>query len=136
MTTAYLALGTNLGPRRAILARALALLEADPRVTVAAVSPFEETAPLGPTQPPFLNAVARLQTTLPPEVLLALCHRVERILGRVRSRRRWGPRTLDLDLLAYDDRVIRRAGLTVPHPGVTRPFVAGPLAALRPEARP
>ena len=136
MSTAYLALGTNLGPRRAILERALALLEADPRVAVTAVSPFEETAPLGQVQPAFVNAVARLETTLPPEVLLALCHRVERILGRVRSRRRWGPRTLDLDVLTYEGRAIRRPGLTLPHPGITRSFVVRPLAALRRETAP
>lgn len=135
MSTAYLALGSNLGPRRAILEAALGRLGADPKVEVAAVSPFVTTAPMGPVQPAFVNAVARLETTLSPEALLALCHEIERALGRVRSRRRWGPRTLDLDLLAYDDRVIRRPGLVLPHPGVRRDFVALPLAALRRGAR-
>lgn len=130
MARVLLALGSNLGPRRAILSRALELLGADPGVRVVRVSELALTEPMGPSQPAYLNGVAELETSLSPEALLSLCQAIERRLGRVRSRRVWGPRTVDLDLLTYDDREIRRRRLVLPHPGIGRSFLAAPLASL------
>jgi 2-amino-4-hydroxy-6-hydroxymethyldihydropteridine diphosphokinase len=103
--------------------------------TVAAASPVYETDPLGyEDQPVFLNAVVALDTTLPPETLLAELHAIEAEFKRERSTR-WGPRTLDLDLLWYGGREIETPGLTVPHPRAhEREFVLRPLADIAPEA--
>lgn len=130
--TAYVALGSNLGPRREILRRAVSLLEADPAVRVTGRSRLVDSPPMGPDQPGFVNGVVRLETDLSPEALLGLLQRVERLLGRRPHGRRWGPRIVDLDLLLYGTRQIRTRRLTVPHPGLARPFVAGPLAELAP----
>jgi len=131
MVTAYIALGANLGDRAATLNTAIERLGA--LGTVEAVSPFLDTEPVGYTQQPrFLNAVARLRTSLPPRDLLRALLGIEQALGRVRAVR-WGPRTLDLDLLLYDDVVIDEPGLVVPHPRLhERRFVLEPLAALAP----
>lgn len=126
--TAWIALGGNLGPREVIFERAIALLETDPRVRVTARSAWRETPPMGPAQPAFLNGVVRVETTLPPEVLLAWLHAVERACGRLRRGAPWGPRILDMDLVRYGDRRLRRPGLILPHPGLHRPFVREPLA--------
>ncbi len=132
MVMAYIALGANLGDRAATLNTAIERLGA--LGTVEAVSPFLDTEPVGYTeQPRFLNAVARLRTGLPPRDLLHALFHVEQELGRVRAVR-WGPRTIDLDLLLYDDAVIDEPGLTVPHPRLhERRFVLEPLAALAPD---
>ncbi len=102
---------------------------------VEAVSPFLDTAPVGYTaQPRFLNAAARLRTDLPPDELLRRLLAIEEALGRVRTVR-WGPRTVDLDLLLYDDAVRDERGLTLPHPRLhERRFVLEPLAAIAPDA--
>src|SRR5581483_9582843 len=103
--------------------------------TVEAVSPFFDTEPVGYTeQPRFLNAAARLRTTRPPEALMGDLLAIETALGRVRAER-WGPRTIDLDLLLYDKLVRDEAGLTLPHPRLhERRFVLEPLAAIAPDA--
>jgi 2-amino-4-hydroxy-6-hydroxymethyldihydropteridine diphosphokinase len=134
--TAYIALGSNVGDRRATLDSALACLRAADGVTVTAVSSFVETEPVGPPQRPYLNAAAELRTTLDPGVLLDLLHAVESSHGRDRGgETRWGPRRLDLDLLLYGERVIDEPGLTVPHPRMhERRFVLGPLAQIAPHA--
>jgi 2-amino-4-hydroxy-6-hydroxymethyldihydropteridine diphosphokinase len=99
-----------------------------------AVSSLYRTPPWGRTdQPDFLNAVARIETTLPPHDLLWLCLEEERLLKRVR-RERWGPRTIDIDILLYGDRTIDEDGLTVPHPRLAeRAFVLVPLKEIVPE---
>lgn len=127
---AYVGLGSNLGDRRAILASALDAL--GPR----RVSRILETEPWGRAeQPPFLNAVAELDTDLEPEPLLARLMDVEALHGRLRTER-WGPRTLDLDLLLYGDRAISVPGLAVPHPRMAeRRFVLDGLADLAPDLR-
>ena len=125
--TAFVALGSNLGPRATIFERAISLIDGEPRVWVVARSDWLETAPLGPRQPSYLNGVVRIETTLAPEVLLALLHAVESLLGRRRSKLRWGPRVIDLDLIAYGRRSIMRPGLVLPHPGRGRSFVRIPL---------
>ena len=135
MARAYIGLGSNLGDREGHLRAALqALREAG--VAVLRTSRFVETLPVGKTdQPNFLNAAAELRTDLSARELLDLLLRIERSLGRVRAER-WGPRTLDLDLLLYDGEVIREAGLEVPHPRMhERRFVLEPLAEIAPDAR-
>ncbi len=135
-TTAYLALGANLGDRLGALRAAVQGLAAHPQVTVRRASPVYESAAhtLTPdeAQPPYLNAVVELETTLSAEALLALCHTLERAAGRER-RRPWMPRTLDLDVLVYGREMRRGPGLAIPHPrmGVRR-FVLQPLADLAP----
>jgi 2-amino-4-hydroxy-6-hydroxymethyldihydropteridine diphosphokinase len=134
MHTAYIGLGANLGDREATLRRALELLEAEPGVEVTAVSAFRDTAPVGILdQPRFLNAAARIETTLRPRELLDRLLAIEQALGRTRTGPRFGPRTIDLDLLLYGDSTLAEPGLTVPHPRLhERAFVLGPLAELDP----
>ena len=133
--TAYIGLGSNQGPRQETSRRALEDLGARPGVRVERVSAFVETAPAGgPPQEPYLNAAAELSTTLEPAALLAVLQAVEEVFGRERTVR-WGPRTLDLDLLLYDDRVIEGPDLTVPHPLMhRRRFVLEPLCEIAPDA--
>jgi 2-amino-4-hydroxy-6-hydroxymethyldihydropteridine diphosphokinase len=130
---AYLALGSNLGDPAARLQRAVDLLAAEPRVRVAGVSRVYETRPVGPAQPDYLNAVVALDTDLDPRALLALAHRLEADAQRVRSER-WGPRTLDVDVLLVGDERVDDADLVVPHPRMwQRGFVLAPLADLAPD---
>ncbi|HEU4720029.1 MAG TPA: 2-amino-4-hydroxy-6-hydroxymethyldihydropteridine diphosphokinase [Gemmatimonadaceae bacterium] len=128
---AFVALGSNLGDRLAQLDRARVALSLLPASRLVAVSSVEETAPLGGmAQPPYLNQMVALDTTLPPEALLAALHRIERSLGRVRGLR-WGARTIDLDLVRYGDREVRTATLELPHPGLrARDFWQRELAEL------
>ncbi len=132
---AYVGLGGNLGDRRSYLERALALLDRDPDVRVAAVSSFRDTEPVGYVdQPRFLNAVAVVETELGARELLERLLAVERELGRERVGPRYGPRTIDLDLLLYGDAEIVEPGLVVPHPRLAeRAFVLEPLAELAPD---
>jgi len=125
---AYIALGSNLGDREALLLEALRLLHAHPAVAVARVSAIYETDPVGMTdQPAFLNMAAALRTTLEPLPLLRELLAVENRLGRVRDVR-WGPRTIDLDLLLYGGRTLDSEELTLPHPRMMeRAFVLVPL---------
>lgn len=112
----YVALGSNLGDRAAHLQRARERLSGLPGTRVTAASTVEETAPLGPVrQGPFLNQMVLLATSLEPEDLLEHCRTIEREQGRVRHER-WGPRTIDLDIVRFGDRRITTATLTVPHP--------------------
>ena len=105
-------------------------------VSVVAVSVLRETDPVGVTeQPSFLNGAASIDTTLTPRELLDALLRVERQLGRVRDGARWGPRTIDLDLLLYGDEAVDEPGLCVPHPRLAeRRFALEPLAELDPDA--
>jgi len=127
---AFLGLGSNLGDREANLRRAVELLGAAGRITVVRTSSLYETDPVGPPQPDYLNAVAEVTTTRTARKLLDAALEVERQLGRVRDER-WGPRTVDVDLLLYGDERIDEPGLTVPHPRMhERPFVQVPLREL------
>ena len=132
---AFIGLGGNLGDRRAYLERALELLRAEPGIEVVDVSTMRETEPVGYTdQPRFLNAVATLETDLGARDLLGRLLAVEQALERVRAGPRFGPRTIDLDLLLYGEEVIDEPGLTVPHPRLAeRRFVLEPLAELAPD---
>jgi len=131
----YVGLGANLGDRADTMRSAVDLLAGDPEIEVVAVSTLRLTEPVDyPDQPKFLNGVVALDTDLPPLELLARLLAVERLLGRVRGGPRYGPRSIDLDLLLYGDEVVDEAGLTVPHPRIhRRRFVLEPLAELDPE---
>jgi 2-amino-4-hydroxy-6-hydroxymethyldihydropteridine diphosphokinase len=131
--TAFVGIGSNLGDREANLRAALELLAAEPEISLVAVSELRETDPVGPVeQGPFLNGAVRLETDLPPRELLARLLATEERLGRVR-RERWGPRTIDLDLLLYGDEILDEPGLTIPHPRLhERRFALEPLADLAP----
>jgi 2-amino-4-hydroxy-6-hydroxymethyldihydropteridine diphosphokinase len=133
MTTAFVGIGSNLGDRETNLERALELLAAEDGIEIAAVSEIRETEPVGPVeQGLFLNGAARVETSLAPRALLACLLTVENRLGRVREER-WGPRTIDLDLLLYGDEQIDEPGLSVPHPRLhERRFALEPLADLDP----
>jgi len=112
----YVALGSNVGDRAAHLAFARERLGELPDTRLVAASQVEETAPLGPVpQDPFLNQMVLLETALPPRELLLGLLELERERGRDRGER-WGPRTLDLDIVRYGDWVVSEPGLTVPHP--------------------
>jgi 2-amino-4-hydroxy-6-hydroxymethyldihydropteridine diphosphokinase len=128
---AFVALGSNLGDRRAHLDRARVALSLLPGSRLVAVSSVEETAPLGAmAQPPYLNQMVALDTALPPEALLASLQGIERSLGRVRGER-WGARTIDLDLVRHGDRRMQSATLELPHPGLpAREFWQRELAEL------
>ncbi len=132
---AYLGLGSNLGDRAGFLLKALSEVSRLPKTHLLRISPIYETEPLGPPQPPYLNLVAEVETGLPPRGLLEALLEVEARLGRVR-RERWGPRTIDLDLLLYGDLVLEEEDLVLPHPRLhERAFVLVPLLDLLPEGR-
>jgi 2-amino-4-hydroxy-6-hydroxymethyldihydropteridine diphosphokinase len=127
---AFLGLGSNLEDRLRNLQRAADILAATPGISVVRSSRVYETAPVGPPQPDFLNAVLEVETDLGPHELLAAAAAVEHELHRVREAH-WGPRTIDVDLLTFDDRVIDTPELTVPHPRMhERAFVLAPLLEL------
>ena len=128
---AYIALGSNLGDRAAYLAAARSALSLTRGVKLLVASSVEETAPIGSAaQAPYLNQMVAVETSLTPDALLGELQRVERALGRVRGAR-WGPRTIDLDIVRYDDVAVRSAALELPHPGlVARVFWQRELAEL------
>lgn len=132
---AYVSLGSNEGDRRAHLRAALAALEASAGIRDVVRSPIYETDAVGPgRQRSHLNAVARLSTTLSPRALLERLLAIEAENGRVRGPVRHMPRTLDLDLLLYGDRMVDEPGLSVPHPALAdRAFVLEPLCDLAPD---
>ena len=134
MPRAYVGLGSNLGDREATLRDAVEHLRAVERVEVVGVSELRETDPVGVVdQPLFLNGAVAVETDLSPRELLDALLHVERELGRVRDGERWGPRTVDLDLLVYGDVAVDEPGLRVPHPRLhERRFALEPLAELDP----
>jgi 2-amino-4-hydroxy-6-hydroxymethyldihydropteridine diphosphokinase len=130
---AALGLGSNLGDRRAFLAKAIETIESTSEITVVGVSPVVESSPVGgPPQQDYLNAVVVVDTILRPDALLELAQRCETEAGRER-RERWGPRTLDVDVLAYGELTTDDPVLTLPHPrAVERAFVLVPWAVVDP----
>lgn len=131
----YLGLGANLAQPVLQLQQALASLQQLPRTKVAAVSGFYASKPMGPQdQPDYVNAVAAIDTALAPESLLDALQQIEQQQGRARKDERWGPRTLDLDILLYGNEIINTARLTVPHYGLQlREFVLYPLYEIAPQ---
>lgn len=136
MNTVYIALGANLGDPVETLAEVVQQFKAMPEFERVACSSFYRSAPMGPQdQPDYVNAVLRAHTPLAPLALLDLLQSLEDEFGRVRSRR-WGARTLDLDLLLFADLSLQHPRLTVPHPGLAeRDFVVVPLHELAPTLR-
>lgn len=134
-TPVVLALGTNLGDRERVLRSAVAALSAAPGLLVQSVSPVVETDPVGgPEQGAYLNAVVLARTTSSPADLLSGCQQIEARHGRER-RARWGPRTLDIDIVVYGDLVCETVSLTLPHPRAhLRGFVLVPWSAVDPQA--
>lgn len=127
-----IALGSNLGDSRTILMAAIDQLSQDPKIKLQATSHWYQTAAVGPPQPDYLNGCVSILTTYSPEVLLEKLLAIESQFGRVR-RERWGPRTLDLDVLLFGQSVIQTPTLTVPHPYLhERAFVLAPLAEICP----
>lgn len=128
MNDVYLSLGTNLGDREQHLKEAIELLKGKEGIFIQTISPIYETAPVGYVdQPSFLNIAVYAQTTLTPFELLEACQSVEHELGRVRTIR-WGPRTIDLDILLYNNDNIETENLIIPHPRMfERAFVLVPL---------
>ncbi|XHA17837.1 2-amino-4-hydroxy-6-hydroxymethyldihydropteridine diphosphokinase [Citrobacter farmeri] len=135
MTLVYIALGSNLAsPLEQVNAAVNAIREL-PESRVVTVSSFYRTPPLGPQdQPDYLNAAVALETTLEPETLLDHTQRIELQQGRVRKAERWGPRTLDLDIMLFGDRIINSERLTVPHYDMkNRGFMLWPLFEIAPD---
>lgn len=133
MARVYLGLGSNMGDRQKELEFALDSLRNHPTITLAKVAPVIETDPVGYLeQDRFLNTVAEIETELDPYALLDALQQIEQEAGRVRTVR-WGPRTLDIDILLYDDLVLDDPDLTIPHPRMQeREFVLSPLAEIAP----
>ena len=135
---AHLGLGSNLGDRQAMIESAYEALARVPGIKLLQTSRLHETDPVGPgVQGRYLNAAAAIETTLSPRELLDAILSIERERGRNRaSERRWGPRTLDIDLLLFGERIIDDPGLQVPHPRMPdRGFVLVPLAQIAPDVR-
>jgi len=129
---AYIALGSNLGQREVFLAQARRAIEDLATTRVLGLTDAEETAPIGPVaQGPFLNQMIAIETELSPQDLLAELKQIEIDAGRIRTTR-WGPRTLDLDIVLFEKQSVRVPGLTVPHPELSnREFWLRELATLR-----
>lgn len=130
--TVYLALGSNIGDPVAALDQAVHYMRCSPLVSVCAVSSYLRTAPYGPVQdqPSFVNAVVRVTTWHSPFTILRFCQSIEQALGRKR-RIRWGPRSIDVDIILYGAQSITTSTLQVPHPDMqNRYFVMGPLQEL------
>ncbi len=139
MATAFIGFGSNLGNRIDFCDRAVTLLSLLPHSRLDAVSSLYETEPIDDGAAPgpewFLNGVAQIETDIAPKSLLELCREIERALGRDPENRK-GPRTLDLDLLLYDNCLLNDPALTIPHPRLhQRRFVLAPLVELDPDRR-
>ncbi len=130
----FIGLGSNLGDRKKNIQTAVNLLEKEKKIEIIKQSKIIETEPYGNlNQPDFLNCVVEVQTDLNPEHLLEICHKIENELGRIRKEK-WGPRTIDLDILFIDDYVIRTPDLVVPHPEVhLRRFVLTSMVEIAPD---
>jgi 2-amino-4-hydroxy-6-hydroxymethyldihydropteridine diphosphokinase len=136
MASVLIALGGNVGDVRATFGKAIATICGMSQAALVARSSDYATPPWGDEdQPPFINACIEIDTALDPHALLFVLHKVEQKFGRDRSKeRRWGPRTLDLDMIAYDDVSIDKVELTLPHPRLfERAFVLVPLAEIAPD---
>ncbi|WP_185233113.1 2-amino-4-hydroxy-6-hydroxymethyldihydropteridine diphosphokinase [Teredinibacter franksiae] len=129
----FVGLGSNLDNPQQQVTQACASLSVQPNITLLRVSSWYQSKPVGPPQPDYINGVAELETDLPAEALLNVLHNIEQQQNRIRDIR-WGPRTLDLDILLYGQQVIASARLTVPHAHLTeRNFVLTPLVELAPQ---
>lgn len=135
MSHAFIGVGSNQGDRLTLISHAIRALGQVQGIRVARMATIIETEPVGgPPQPPFLNTVVELETGRSPQELLTALKAIERQLGRAPTSVRWAPRPIDLDLLLYDDQVVREPNLTIPHPHLhERGFVLEPLAQIAPD---
>jgi 2-amino-4-hydroxy-6-hydroxymethyldihydropteridine diphosphokinase len=135
LTVAVLGLGGNIGDTRSLMAAAIERLASNPEIELQAVSALYHTPPWGKTdQPPFLNAAVKIETQLSPAALLKRVLGVEQELGRERAER-WGPRTIDIDILLYGTIAVDEPGLRIPHPRLKeRAFALAPLVDILPDA--
>lgn len=135
MIDVFIALGANLAEPKTQILNAIQALQQLPECELVAYSPLYSSSPMGPQdQPDYVNAVAQLTTRLAPHALLDELQRIEQEQGRVRKDERWGPRTLDLDLVLYGQQIIQDERLTVPHYGMKqRAFVLVPLSDVAPD---
>ena len=135
MKVAYISMGSNLDNPVMQIREAVDRLKDIPGVSIAKLSSFYQSKPLGNLkQPDFVNVVAAIETNLSADELLTFLHRIENVQKRDRAEVRWGPRTIDLDILLFGDEVIQTRALTIPHPGLKeRPFVVYPLAEIAPQ---
>ena len=134
LVRAFIGLGANLADPERQVRLAFSALEKIEQTSLIAKSSAYRTRPVGPAQPDYVNAVAELSTALEPHALLNVLLAIERQGGRVRTGERWGPRTIDLDLLLYGDMEINEQGLTIPHAGISqRRFVLVPLVEIAPD---
>jgi 2-amino-4-hydroxy-6-hydroxymethyldihydropteridine diphosphokinase len=132
ITTAYVGLGSNIGDRRRHLENAIRSLDQTPGIKVSRVARLYETDPIGPRQRSFYNSAVEVQSQLSPSDLMKTLLHIENSLGRVRQQK-WGPRSIDLDLLIYGARKVQERNLTIPHPHMAhRRFVMAPLCDLAP----
>ncbi len=133
MPLAYIGLGSNIGARETLLKTSIEKLEAGNDMTVTKISPLYETKPVGgPPQPDYINAALEINTQLHPGQLLDRLHEIENDLGRERTVK-WGPRTIDLDILLYGNEVVDNERLTIPHPLMhEREFALAPLSEIAP----
>ncbi|MBI5199168.1 MAG: 2-amino-4-hydroxy-6-hydroxymethyldihydropteridine diphosphokinase [Nitrospirae bacterium] len=131
----YLGIGSNIGKRRENCLEAISLLEESPFISVTKRSSLYETEPVGyEDQPPFINCVIEIETTIDPRRLLRVCQEIEDILGRERDIR-WRPRTIDIDILLYNNLIINEQDLRIPHPHMhERGFVLIPLSEIASDA--
>ncbi len=135
MKTVYIAIGSNLNDPVSQAKNAITALKMLPQSRFLTVSSLYSSQPMGPQQQPdYINAVAAISTELTPPALLEATQHIELEHGRVRKQQRWGPRTLDLDILLYGDEIIESEHLTIPHYGMkNREFVLYPLAEIAPD---
>ncbi|HLD73743.1 MAG TPA: 2-amino-4-hydroxy-6-hydroxymethyldihydropteridine diphosphokinase [Bdellovibrionota bacterium] len=131
MAIVYISIGSNLGDREKYCQRAIEKVGQLPTTKLLKISSLIETDPVGKTdQPQFINGVIKIETKLSPHELLENLQKIENDLGRVRDEK-WGPRTIDLDILYYDDLKVKEKNLTLPHPEINnRPFIAKVLAEI------
>lgn len=136
MPLVYLSLGSNLGRRKGYIRRAIEILKKSPQFELESISSFYETEPEGlKKQPRFINICLKAKTNLPPDRLLNFLKQIEVRLGR-KKRRRWGPREIDIDILFYGKKVLKKRGLIIPHPRLEhRAFVLNPLYEISPYLR-
>ena len=134
MEIAYLGLGSNIGDKQSYLEQGIQMLSQQEGITVTKISSIYETAPWGYTQQDdFMNLVVEIRTELIPEKLLAICQNIETSLGRTRTIK-WGPRTIDIDILLYGEKVVDTENLKIPHPYLLeRDFVVVPLVEINPD---
>ncbi|MCM8798482.1 MAG: 2-amino-4-hydroxy-6-hydroxymethyldihydropteridine diphosphokinase [Candidatus Omnitrophica bacterium] len=132
MKVSYIGIGSNLGNRRENIKRVIEILKKDKKVKLLKKSKIYETDPIGPPQRKFLNGVFKIKTEYSPFELLQKMKEIEALLGRKKTLR-WGPRTIDLDILFYDKLILRTKDLTIPHPEIPkRIFVLKPLSEISP----